>query len=402
MEHIHIRMLGEFSLQAGEYKISDSDNRTRKVWRLLAYLICQRGRAVSQKRLMELLWGDEPTSTNPENALRITFHRMRTMLNRLWPTAGRDLIVRREGGYAWNEQQSVSVDYERFDKLCSAKCADEEQRLKDCLEALELYRGDFLEKQSSETWVIPLSTHYHNLYITAVLDAAQLLADRDRHEEAARICRSAVPAEPYHEPLHQMLIRELAAIGDQKGAAAVYETLSSRLFDDFGIHPNDETRAVYREAVHAPSDMVLPMDVVMEHLQEPEKISGAMYCDYDHFKVLCYAESRSVEHTGDDTHIALLSLSAESERFLTKRGRERIMSQLGEQIRANTRRIDTYSRCSGSQYILMLPQVNYENSCMVAREVIGAFHRAHPHVMARVNYMVQHLTPGICVPEGRF
>lgn len=398
MEHIRIRMLGEFSLQAGENRISDSDNRTRKVWLLLAYLICQRGRAVSQKRLIELLWGDDPSSSNPENALRITFHRMRTLLNRLWPTAGRELIVNREGGYAWNEQQSVSLDCEQFDQLCSTKTDDEEQRLASCLEALELYRGDFLVKQSSDTWVIPISTHYHNLYITAVLDAVQLLSARGRHDEAVRICRNAVSAEPYHEPLHRMLIRELAAIGDQKGAAAVYEALRRRLFDDFGIHPNDETWAVYREAVHAPSDTALPLEVVMEHLQEPEKIAGAMRCDYDHFKVLCYAESRSMEHSGDATHIVLLSLYAGQEKPLSKRSRERIMGQLGEQIRINTRRNDTYSRCSVSQYILMLPQMNYENSCMVARKVIGAFNRAHPHVTAKVHYMVQPLTPGICVP----
>jgi hypothetical protein len=46
----------------------------------------------------------------------------------------------------------------------------------------------------------------------------------------------------------------------------------------------------------------------------------------------------------------------------------------------------------------MLPKANYENSCMVCRRVITAFHRNHPHVAAKINFMVQPLTPGICVP----
>ena len=59
---------------------------------------------------------------------------------------------------------------------------------------------------------------------------------------------------------------------------------------------------------------------------------------------------------------------------------------------------DTISRCSLSQYIIMLPKANYENSCMVCRRVLTAFQKAHPHVTAKINYMVQPLTPGICVP----
>ena len=78
MDTLYIRMFGEFSVRFGENSVSDNDNRTRKIWTLLAYLICQRGRVISQKKLIELLWGDEPASNNPENALRITFHRTRS------------------------------------------------------------------------------------------------------------------------------------------------------------------------------------------------------------------------------------------------------------------------------------------------------------------------------------
>lgn len=398
MEPIHIRMLGEFSIRCGEHVISDNDNRTRKIWSLLAYLICQRGRVISQKKLIELLWGDDPASSNPENALRITFHRARTMLNQLWPTAGRDLILHKEAGYTWNIEIPMELDFEAFDKLCALRTGEAEEKLNTCLQALALYRGDFLEKQSSETWVIPISTHFHNLYVDTVLEATILLSAAGRHREAADICRSAVAAEPYHEPLHQVLMRELAAMGDVKGAAQVYDTLSKRLFDDFGIRPSEQTRSVYRETAHSPSENILPMDEVLEHLTEPEAASGAMQCDYDHFKVLCYAESRAMERNGNVTHIVLLSVASEEDKPLTKRSMHRIMDQLGQQIRTNLRRGDTFSRCSVSQYILMLPKANYENSCMVCRRVLGAFRRAHPHVSAKINYMVQPLSPSISVP----
>lgn len=397
MEQIYVRTLGEFSIQAGENRISDNDNRTRKIWLILSYLITQRHQVVSQRKMIELLWGDEPASSNPENALRITFHRARTLLNQLWPNAGRELILYRENGYLWNPEVPMTLDYEQFDRLCSLRSTDEEARLAACLEALALYRGDFLDKQSSETWVIPISTHFHNLYVHTVLNAGALLCARGRYAEAAAVCTQAVSAEPYHEPLHQLLMQALSAQGDAKSVTAVYDALSKRLFDDFGIRPSEETRAVYRAAAHAPSEKVLPMDEVLEHLQETDAPAGALQCDYDYFKVLCHAESRAMERSGNATHILLLSVAGSSAP-LSRRSLNRVMEQLGDQIRMNLRRGDAFSRCSVSQYIVMLPKANYENSCMVCRRIESAFHRAHPRSAAKIHYIVQPLSPSIRVP----
>ena len=385
MKHIQIQMLGRFALCAGDAVVSDVGNRSKKVWALLAYLICNRDRSISQSKLISLLWGDESESDNPENALRITLHRLRAQLDGLWPGAGRELIVRRDGGYCWDGSACMELDCDRFEALYQQGAPDADTRLHNLLDALALYQGEFLPRQASEMWVVPISTHFHNLYLQATLEAAQLLSARSRHDEAAALCRAAVATEPYHDVLHQILMQELASLGDQKGAAAVYEALSKRLFDDFGIRPSEQTREVYRIAAHSPEDRTLPMEEVLQHIQEPEGNTGAMQCDYDYFKVLCYAESRAMERNG-------------TEKPLSKRSLDRIMEQLGIELRGNLRRGDTISRCSTSQYIIMLPKANYENSCMVCRRVITAFHRSHPHVTAKINFMVQPLTPGICVP----
>ena len=393
METIYIQMLGEFSLRKGENKISDTDTRSRRCWELLAYLICYRGRVISQNRIIELLWGDDPNRVSPENALRTTLHRTRNLLEGLWPGAGKELILFREGGYSWNEGIPVVTDFQWFEQLCGQKTVPAWK------EALELYGGEFLGRYGSESWVIPLSTHFYNLFLETSISLAEALSASGNHREAAEYCRRAASMEPYHEPLHQLLMRALGAAGDAKGAANVYENLSKRLFDDFGIRPSEETRAVYREAAHCPEDRTLPMDRVMEDLQEQASHAGALVCDYDYFKVLCHAESRAMERNGNATHVALLSLaSADPEKPLSKRSRDRIMDQLGQQLRLNLRRGDTISRCSVSQYIIMLPKANYENSCMVCRRILASFHRAHPHITARVNFMVQPLSPGICVP----
>ena len=391
MEHLHIQTFGSFTLQAGDAKISDSDNRSRKVWLLLAYILCKRGRQVSRKELISLLWGND-SSSNPENALKTTFHRVRTLLDQLWTSAGHQLIVWKDGGYSWNMDIPVTVDSDTFDFLCRKDGKSEDQWLEDALKALSIYHGDFLSNLSVETWVIPITTYYHNLYIQTLLDVVPLLSARERYQEAADLCREALKVEPYHEPLHRLLMQALLDLGDLKGVASVYETLSEQLFSELGIKPGEDTKALYHAATQSISEQSLPVDTVLEYLQETNAVSGALQCEFDYFKILCYAEARAMIRSGKATHLPLLTVTCDS-KYLSRRSLETAMEHLAEQIRTNLRRGDTFARCSMSQYIIMLPQANYENSCMVSRRILSAFTKRHPHSPARINFVVQPLSP---------
>ncbi|MEA4934637.1 MAG: BTAD domain-containing putative transcriptional regulator [Lawsonibacter sp.] len=393
-KQLRVRMLGSFSIELGDKKIDDSWNRSRKVWLLLAYMIYYRNRPISQEELTGLLWGEEESSANPANALKTMFHRVRTMLDQLEEYAGHHLIVRQRGGYAWNPEISIRLDLEEFDNLCRAgAAAAEDERLQRYLGAIELYQGDFLTKLSTEPWVVPIATYFHNLYTHAVQEALLLLEERNRREEAIRLCRKAVEVEPYNEDLYRHLMRNLVDMKDQRGAIAVYEDMSELLFSNFGVMPAEDIRALYREAVRVVNDRAIPLGVVRDQLRETETAAGALFCDYDFFKVLYHAEARLVARRGDAIHIGLLSILGKGGKELSKRSMGRAMENLQEQVRLSLRRGDVAAQCSVSQYILMLPQANYENSCMVCERIIKAFGRQYPHSPAELNYSVQPLEP---------
>ena len=392
MEPVRISMLGEFTLEYGENCLREAGSRARRIWGLLAYLICHRGQLVPHYKLIQLLWSSGEIA-NPESALRLLVHRSRTLLDRLYPGAGRECLLSREGGCGWNNQVPVEVDWERFEQLCQPGMG-----LEALLEGLSLYRGEFLACQSSENWVIPVAAHFQNLFLEASRDAARLLSRQGRQEEAIRICRNAIAQEPYWEPAYRALMEALAAKGDVQGAAEAYDSLRRRLLTDFGIGPSEETQAVYRAAVHAPEDRILPMEEVLAQLQEPEAPAGALQCDYDYFKMLCFAQRRAGERSGEEAHVVLLSVMGPEGKALSQRSLNWIMDQLGQVLRTNLRRGDVVSRCSASQYIFLLPKASFENSGMVCRRVLAAFRRVHPHVGARFHYLVQPLAPGFRAP----
>lgn len=392
---LDIRMLGGFSISLGDREINDGDNRSKKVWLLLAYMICSRSHTISQDELVELLWSDEESSSNPINALKTMFHRVRAMLDGLGDGAGHRLIVRRDGSYAWNPDVDFSLDIDDFKALCDQgnNAVDPQLRL-DCYQkALALYQGDFLPRLASEAWVVPKSARLHEFFVRAAVAAAEQLEHGEQWAAISDLCSRAVAQEPYNEELYLHQMRALLAQGRGREAVSVYQNMSELMYDNFGVTPSEELHALYREAQNSVNDREVSLGTVRDQLRENGGSFGALLCDYDLFKVIYHAQARSVARNGDAVHIGLLSVAGEDGRELSKQSIDVCMDNLQRLICACLRRGDVASRCSVSQYVILLPQANYENSCMVCERVTRAFARQYPHSPAKLRYSVQPLEP---------
>ena len=391
---LQVQMLGQFTLRYGDRTISDSDDRSRRVWSLLAYMLYNHGRSFAQEELIHLYWSNSEKSADPGNALKSIFHRIRTALDKLQPGLGRLLIRRKAGRYFWNNVMPLSLDIEDFEAHFHAAEAagDDDVRLAEYQAALALYAGDPLPRMTDEIWTIPIVAYYHSLYTRAAAGAIELLEKQERTAEAVALCRRAIHIEPYQEDLYEHLMRGLLRTGDMKGAMSVYEEMSEQLFAHFGVMPSETLRTLYRQATRTVNDRTLTMDEVCSQLEEPAPHSGAMVCEYDFFKILYRAEARSIARNGHSANICLLSVSGKDGEMLARRSLDPAMNNLQVLVQNNLRRGDAIARCSISQYIILLPQANYENSRMVADRLVSAFYRRYPHSPARLRYTVQPLT----------
>lgn len=390
---LQVQMLGQFTLRYGDRTISDSDDRSRRVWSLLAYMLYNHGRSFAQEELIHLYWSNSEKSADPGNALKSIFHRIRTALDKLQPGLGRLLIRRKAGRYFWNNVMPLSLDIEDFEAHFHAAEAagDDDVRLAEYQAALALYAGDPLPRMTDEIWTIPIVAYYHSLYTRAAAGAIELLEKQERTAEAVALCRRAIHIEPYQEDLYEHLMRGLLRTGDMKGAMSVYEEMSELLLAHFGVMPSETLRTLYRQATRTVNDRTLTMDEVCSQLAEPAPHGGAMVCEYDFFKILYRAEARSIARNGHSANICLLSVSGKDGEMLARRSLDPAMNNLQVLVQNNLRRGDAIARCSISQYIILLPQANYENSRMVADRLVSAFYRRYPHSPARLRYTVQPL-----------
>ena len=392
---IYITMLGGFSIRRGDNRIDDSSNRMKKVWLLLAYLIYTRNTRTTQNNFLSLLRGaGNEEIDDPAGRLKALFYRARTMLNQLEDSLGHTLIVYKNGNYTWNSQVPVQLDVEEFDCLCTAAAAQTgDDQLDTYLQALSLYQGEFLPKLSMEPWAMPISAYYHQKFLEVAERALTLLQERERWSDADTLSSRCLKLEPYSETLYQHLMRSRLALGDRAGVLTAYEEMSELLFETFGVMPSEESRQIYRDASRETNDQAVPIGTVREQLRETNSGKGAMFCEYDFFRLLYQVQARAIIRSGEVVHIALLSLHGQNRKPLPRRSLDIAMDNLQTLVLGNLRQGDVVTRCSVSQLILMLPQANYENSCAVCQRVIKAFYRQYPHSPADIHFSVQPLEP---------
>ena len=385
---LHVQMLGEFSLSYGDVRISDKSSRAYKLWQLIAYMIYHRRRTVSKEEMLQLL-GDSGRYSNPSGALKTARMRARRMIEPISLAAGQELLISRDGGYAWNPEVPVALDTEAFEDLCQqASQAEGSEKTALFAQALRLFRGEFLSRLAGETWVDQISAFFNHRYLEAVEEAVPLMIEEGMCVDAAAICRTALKLSPYHEPLYRLLMHSLAGQGDYAAADEVFQSLRDLLSNELGVLPDEETRLVHQEIVRHLGEHTLPVDAIRDQLQEHAVPTGAILCDYPTLKLLYQVEARSADRRGDAVHVGILNVEGKRGAPLSDRSLKIAMEALGRQIQSTLRVGDVAACCSASQYLILLVQANYENGLMVCQRVARAFARAHPRSPAEVHCSV--------------
>ena len=387
---LHAHMFGEFSLTYADQKLT-CNNRSRLIWNILAYLLCHRGEFISSDTLISAVWKNEKND-NSAGAMRTAIHRARTLLSQLTNNSDCKFLISQNGGYMWNPEIDVILDCDVFEEKISAlkndTAADE---IETCMSALALYDDKFLSTLSAELWVIPLQTYYHNLYETLIDRLMPALVQAGRYSEGVFLCKNALMIDPYAEKTYQYLMRFLLLLGEYQEALRFYEELL--LLSTFDVMPDPDSKALYLEALSSSSANAVSPESILDQLNEPGEIYTALVCDYDFFKKLYHTYARTIVRSGMVIHTALLTLRNRGKRAVSDRSISLAMDNLETHLSLSLRKGDVITRCSTSQFIIMLPTANYEDSCKVCQRFISSFERKYPHSPIYVDYFVQALRP---------
>lgn len=392
---LEIRMFGEFSIKNGDADISGVINRSKRLRTLFAYLITHSNREVSQDELIEILWPDEEIE-NPANTLKTILHRARTAVAELGVSNAHSYISYRRGAYSWSPAEPCFVDIHEFEKLCIAgERAGEDNALRlECFShAVNLYKGDFLPKNSLDHWVVPLFSYYRTKFTTAVHDAAEYLASNNRQEEIIPLCQRGITIDPYEEYFHQALILAFVATGRQQQAMEHYDYVTALFFNKFGVNPSQELTALYREVVKSSKKTEANLRVIIENLKEDSSAGGCFYCDYEPFRTIYQLEARAAARSGQVVYICLLTLSNAQGAGSKNKTFTKPMTKLSDTVTSSLRHGDLFTRYSVNQFLVMLPCTTFETAEKVVKRITDTFRRENPKSSVILSYMLHPVVP---------
>ena len=378
MSTIRISVLGKFSIEYNGNIVSDDLNRSRKMWNLLAFIVMNHDAAITQARFIDSLWSDD--NSNPINALKTQLFRTREMLKPL-NLEGEGCILSSRGAYSWNSEYDIILDAELFEGLVNDAentSLSNQDRINKYLEALELYKGDFIPKLSGEVWTIPISARYHSIYLESVKKLCALLEDENDSETIIKVILKAIEIDNLDEKLHCILIMAYIRCDRYKDALDHYDSATNMLYRNLGVNPSEELRALYSQIMDTQKSLETDLAIIQEHLMENSLDEGAFFCEYGYFVKTYQLTKRRLERLDKGKSPDLTKLDG-------------YMAKLLGVLNLSLRTGDVVAKYSGAQYILMLPCVNFENADMVMNRILSNYKKKFRTDKVILNYKIKEI-----------
>lgn len=212
-------------------------------------------RVVSQSRLVDALWGEDP----PRTAVPTLYSHIARVRRALDGCGLRDVLLSRDSGYILAVSPD-EVDADRFERqVISAqrmrdkgRAAEASAALRD---ALALWRGDPLAGAATTGWAAAAVDRLHELRQVAFEDLALCRLRLGEHAEVVADLKRLVVRWPGREGLVELLMLALERCGRHAEALEAYQRLRAHLAEHLGARPSPRLSEVYTAVLRRNSQL---------------------------------------------------------------------------------------------------------------------------------------------------
>lgn len=376
MDNLKVRLLGKFDIRLGEHDILDELGNSKKKIALLQYLLVNKNAPFTNFNIFEHLWGDDDSS-NPESALKTLVSRLRKDLK---PFGLSDIIRTSRGVYQWNYDVYNDIDIYKFEELVTGLMSVTELDSiseRDFETALSLYEKDLLPSYDTESWIVPRSMYYHEMFLRTACKYISLLNDNDRYEDVLRVSRKALEIDKFDSRLNLELMNALVQLDMKSEAINHYNYTVQLHYTKLGTSPSEDILEFYKTLIQIDHNSESTLEIVSEDLEREDGDKTAFVCDYSIFKDIYKINMRNLQRLGITAFLGVITLSCtsqnpdESELLLL----DKVMNMLKATLKFNLRKGDTISRYSPSQFVVLLPTKNHNTGSIALERVKNAFYK---------------------------
>lgn len=209
---VNVRLFGKFEIENKWGKRNEPRANRAGSWMLLKYLLANTGREVPSEELLDAILPGGAESETEVNA-RVRLTRARKALEPLRLNGAKDGLVLFSGGkYSINPDYDIYTDEEYFLELkrrIKAIPTTDPAGMELCIEAIELFRGPYLDDVHTRPWIERFRKTYANEFAALGLDALDRVKALGDARVLPLLCRRAVAIAPEAEELHKAIVKFL-------------------------------------------------------------------------------------------------------------------------------------------------------------------------------------------------
>jgi predicted ATPase/DNA-binding SARP family transcriptional activator len=235
---------------------------TRKTVALVAYLVMTGerpgGETHTREALATLLWPEVPPQRARAN--------LRRSLSVLRKGIGGECLVADRETIGTHPDAGIWLDVAHFRHLLDSPQTHghpESESCPECLQALaeavDLYRGDFLEgfslrdSATFDDWQFFQTEGLRQELAQALERLVHVYSAQGAYEQAIPYARRWVALDPLHEPAHRQLMQLYALAGQRAAALRQYAECARILEAELGLSPAEETTSLYEQIRTSPA-----------------------------------------------------------------------------------------------------------------------------------------------------
>lgn len=252
MPTLNVYLLGSPKLALDDAPVGAPYLKTQA---LFYYLITTR-QPHTREKLATFFWGDTP-ERQAKASLRNALYEVRRALEPAGEPAQHYILA--EGNtLRFNRESDYWFDVEEFEKRLKA----EGREMTPLREAVELYRGDFLEgfslKDSYEfdDWSFFERERLQREYLGALAELSRYHGQRCEYDQAIAYATQLLSYDSLQENVHRQLMRLYYTAGNRSAALRQYEVCKEILERELDIPPLAETTELYEQILR--QELIVP------------------------------------------------------------------------------------------------------------------------------------------------
>ncbi|WP_019850142.1 BTAD domain-containing putative transcriptional regulator [Desulfitobacterium sp. PCE1] len=391
---LEIRMLGDFSFCSNDRMLSGDKVRGKQIWSLLEYIMVNRHNEISMDGLIQALWRDDEIE-DPANALKNLAYRLRVTLKNSLDLED-EVILYKHGAYVWNKNVPCIVDVDELEavyKETQQKSLSKDELLTRYRKMINIYKGNFMPQSSFKEWIVPFNVYYQRIYMESVAACCEILLEREDFRSVEEICHRAIVIDPFVETNHANLLKALIGLKNHDKAVDHYNYVNKLFYDELGVRPSDLVTKLYHDATNKNTALNQDIALIKDNLKEVAKILGAVYCNYEQFKMIYQLEARAALRSGKSIFIALLTVTGKNKKELPRESLDVTFDKIKNAIVSSLRKDDVVTRYGRTQFLLLLSNLTYEDANTVLNRLVWKINESGFHNSIEVFGQFQSLDP---------